>query len=215
MIKAVFFDLDGTLFDTSAVIIQGFNYLFDKYKDGYRMDKSEYVNVLGPALKDSFPMYFKESFDELLAGYRFATDKCLTKAYVPLCKGVKETIPELHKMGIKIAAVTSRQHKSAETALDIYGFSKYFDFVIGCNDVNEVKPNPESFIKTLEALNIKSNEAIMIGDHYNDIKGGVNANVDSYAVGWTISNLEELKKAGAKGIINDMREIIDIIKENR
>jgi len=213
MIKAIFFDVDGTLVDTSAVIIKGFQYLMTKYRPDYAITKDDYKRMIGPALKDSFPFYFGPncSFEQLLSDYRTATNHLLTKDNLKLPKHTHECLKELSK-NYKLVVITSRQHHSAEFVLKAVDLDSYFDLIIGCDDVKEVKPDPESFIKALDILKLKPEEVIMIGDSESDILGGVNANIDSYVVAWTGFDANHLLKVGAKNIIKKMDDIIDIAK---
>ncbi|MGI6378079.1 HAD-IA family hydrolase [bacterium] len=216
MIKAVFFDLDGTLIDTQEVIIKGFKYLFDRYLPSKKtIDEEDYKQILGPALKDSFKYYFgpDHDFDLLLSGYRLATNDLLNKENIKLVPRTAKLIKILKNKGIRLAVITSRQHISALRVLKVFNLVEDFDVIIGCTDVQEVKPHPESFNKALKALNIKANEAIMIGDTANDIVGAKRAGIKSYAVKWATSPLEELLACGATGVIEDMMDIVEIVED--
>jgi pyrophosphatase PpaX len=214
MIKAIFFDLDGTLVDTSEVIVLGFKHLFAKYRPDYIVTKEDYKNMIGPALKDSFPFYFGKDlpFEQLLSEYRIATNHLLTKDNLKLPVNTYACLTELSK-SYKLVIITSRQHHSAEFVLKAMDLDKYFDLIIGCDEVKEVKPNPESFKKALDVFGLKQEEAIMIGDSESDILGGVNAGIDSYAVSWTGFDANHLLEIGAKDIIKKMNDIFDIVKE--
>lgn len=213
MIKAIFFDIDGTLVDTSEVIIRGFQYLMDKYRPDYKITREDYKRMIGPALKDSFPYYFGNviTFEQLLKDYRDATNCYLTKDHLKIPEGTYACLDELNK-NCKIVAITSRQHHSAKFVLEAMDLDKYFDLIIGCDDVKEVKPDPDSFYKALDILNIKPDEAIMIGDSEGDILGGVRAGVASYAVDWSGFDANHLLTIGAKGIIKKMEDIIEITR---
>ena len=114
MIKAVLFDFDGTLVDTSVAICMGYKHLFETFRPDYELKQEDYNSFLGPALKDVFPKYFKEDMTTLLYEYRKYSDEYINDTHIKLFPCVKEVIKELVQQNIKCGIVTSRQSYSRQ-----------------------------------------------------------------------------------------------------
>ena len=67
-------------------------------------------------------------------------------------EGVYETIEQLHEKGFKIAIVTTKIRKTALMGLKLTGLDKFFDVVVGLDDVEKANPDPEPLEKALKAL---------------------------------------------------------------
>lgn len=212
MIKAVLFDCDGTIFDTSFQIFVGYKHLFDKYRPDYKPTAEEYYSFLGPSLAQMFPKYFDEDLDILIEEYRQAGYKYMDKEHIPVYPNFIECLKELKKLNIKTAIVSSRVHFGVENLLKLHNIQDLFDVIVGCDDITNHKPDPEPFIYCLNKLNLNSDEAVMVGDHYGDIKGASNANMKSIVVDWSAYGAEKLLKEGAISIMKDYKDLVEIIK---
>lgn len=212
MIKAILFDFDGTLVDTSKAIFMGYRHLFETFRPDYNVTPKEYDSFLGPALKDVFPKYFKEDMDTLLKEYRLASDKYINADHIKLFDGVEGTLRTLKNRGIKLAIVTSRQSHSAKKVLEPFNILELFDVVLGCDSVVQVKPAAEPYLKALDELKVSVDEAIMVGDHPADVMGSSLLNIYSIGVNWS-PHAKELVESGTNQMISKIEELIMIIEE--
>ena len=129
-----------------------------------------------------FPKYFKEDFDVLLKTYRDYSHQHMEFAYV--YNHAIEMLNELRDKGFKLGVVTSRFKDSALSVLDEYDLTKYFEIIIGLNDVKEPKPNPEGINKCIEYFGCEKEECLYIGDNLSDYKAAKNAGVFVALVSW-------------------------------
>ncbi|NLN48115.1 MAG: HAD-IA family hydrolase, partial [Clostridiales bacterium] len=81
--------------------------------------------------------------------------------------------------------VTSKRKILARRGLEIFNLQDYFSGIIGYEDTDKHKPNPDPINKALSLLNAKPEEAIMIGDSVFDIKCAKNAGIKSAFVSWS------------------------------
>lgn len=209
MITTVIFDFDGTLADTSQLIINSFNCIYKKF---YSEEKSaEYIaESFGEPLKTTIEREFNEPFEDVVKDYR---DYQFGRfdVEVKLFSNSKETLEELKQRGIKMGIVTSRLRNTTDHALELFNIKKYFKVIVPADEVENHKPHPEPLLKALKILNSKPEETLFIGDSRFDIECAKNAGAVSVLVGWH-NNAEQLKKEyKPKYIINDMKEIIDIV----
>jgi len=212
MVKAVLLDFDGTIADTSRPIFEGYKYLFKKYRPDIEINQELLDSFLGPALIQKIPLYFDGDFEKLVQEYREAGNGYISKEYIKIYPGFLELVDELKKRNIKVCLVTSRFESSILATLKALDLNNCFD-IISCIDyVTKGKPDREQFDYVLNKLNLKSEEAIMIGDHDNDIKGAINAHIKPVGVSWSSLGEEKLKTLGAEYIIKDsFLEVLNII----
>ena len=217
VIKAVLFDLDGTLanslFDLAfatnrALEMHGFSgHDVECYKyfvgDGIpkMIERALPENARDAAtvelIKKDFTDYYKDHHSDR------------TKTY----KGVPELLQRLNEMGLILAVVTNKAEPLARQL--VFGLlgEKTFNVVNGQRDGIPNKPDPTLALITMEELGVKPEECIFIGDSGMDVLTGVNSG--AYPVGelWGYRGEEELLANGAKVIINEPMELVKIIEE--
>ena len=80
----------------------------------------------------------------------------------------------------------------------------YFDFIIGGEDVENLKPDPEGLIKVLSNLGVFSAEAIYVGDSLIDAKTAKEANVPFVAVLSGVTSSDSFISEGCENIVKDI-----------
>jgi pyrophosphatase PpaX len=83
----------------------------------------------------------------------------------------------LRKKGVRMAIVSFALSGKIKSHLKRLKIDRYFDFVLGPNDVTHPKPHPEIIEKTMKKLGAKPDETLLIGDAEMDIETGKNAGV--------------------------------------
>lgn len=210
MIKALLFDFDGTLLNTNELIIQTFMHLFDEKFPG-QFTKDDCMQFIGPSLKETFDKITPDESEQMIAKYRkwnaLHHDELVTEY-----EGVSETLQQLHDLGIRLVIVSTKIHQNVVRGLDGLGVTHLFEFIIGSDDVEHVKPHPEPVLKALELLQVEKHEVIMIGDNSHDIEGGKNAGVPTAGVSWSIKGEAFLKQYNPDYMLGHMSDLISIVK---
>ncbi len=93
------------------------------------------------------------------------------------------------------------------------GASHFFEFIIGIEDVKNVKPDPEPVLLAIEKLGVGKEDVMMIGDNYHDIEAGKNAGVKTAGVAWSIKGEDFLKQFNPDYILQHMSDLLSIVKE--
>ena len=207
---AVIFDLDGTLLNTDLLIHKTFDHVFEKYKPGYILSEEEHLSFLGPTLKDTFARYFPESMSDELIEYYRDYNHAHHEDFVTIYPTVKETLETLKTKGYPLAVVTTKYSKAAYLGLDLFDLTQYFDVVLGMDNVNQVKPDPEGILKAMNQTNCK--KALYVGDNTSDILAGKNAGVHTAGVRWTPKGTSEMEKLNPDLMIDEMKDIIHFIE---
>jgi len=208
-IRTILFDLDGTLIDTSELIIQSMLHTLSQYVPN-QYDRDDVLDFIGPPLEESFQQVLPDKVEEMIEVYRehnlFHHDN-LVAPY----DGVLETLAALKNHGIQLGIVTTKRNDTALRGLKVSKIEKYFDVIIGLNDVAHAKPHPEPIIKALDKLGAKASEAIMVGDNFHDILAGKNAGVKTAGVAWSIKGREALEQYEPDFMLETMGDLLRIV----
>ncbi len=209
MIKAIFFDLDGTLIDTNELIITSFQHVF---KNGLNIEvsKEEIIKTFGSPLSDVLGKYFPDNVEEIVNEY-VKYSLSIHDEYTKSFDGIEEGLISLRKKGIKLAVVTSKRRNTALRGLELFNLTKYFDVIVSPEDTEKHKPNGEPVMKACELLQVKPEEVIMVGDSHNDILCGKNANAKTCLVSYSLLPIEETMAYGADYLIDNIEELIDYL----
>ncbi len=208
------FDLDGTLLDTEPAIIATFQKLFDKYKPTEEFTKEMQLAVIGPSLKESFAWYFPEQdFDSLLAEFRKLNNE-LHHTHVKLMPNAKELLKSLKEEGYSIGIVSSKKSDGVKFGIDLFEISQYIDVMLGYDNVEKMKPDPEGIKKACHLLNRGFDDCIYIGDSDTDIQAAHAAGVFSIGYEFNPARKDVLYATKPNRIINDLSEVKEILKED-
>lgn len=210
----ILFDLDGTVLNTDKLIIETYRHLFAKYRPDFDFNEEEQKSVLGPSLKEKLPQYFEQDYQELYDEYQ-KFNLSNHEKYVTLYPNLRETLEQLKKEGYKLGIVSTKGNNAINYGLKTFDLEKYFDVVVGADDVEIQKPDPAGIIKACEILNVNQDNLIYIGDNGNDILAGKNAYAYTIGVSWTIKGLDYIKSFEPDDIIDDYQDLLRILKENR
>lgn len=215
MIKAIVFDLDGTLLNSTKDIKNSLNKVLKDNNQKTYSDK-EVEKFLGYGsynlIKDALP---KGSDQKLIdkvyneyVNYYSKNSNIHTKPYY----GIMELIDELKESGLKLA-ICSNKMNNAVVKLNLEKFENKFDVAVGESELIKVKPNPDMILYAIKELNITKDEVLFIGDTEVDLKAAKNANVKNVAVTWGFRDKEFLIKQNPTHIIDKPNELLNIIKD--
>jgi pyrophosphatase PpaX len=98
--------------------------------------------------------------------------------------GMPEVVRALHERGIKLGIVTSKRHEGAVRGLRSMGLEDVFPVVLGVDDVERPKPNPEPVLQALQMLGADAETTVFVGDSTHDMECGRAAGVRTAAVLW-------------------------------
>ncbi len=209
-IKALLFDFDGTLLDTNELIIQTFMYILDEKFPG-QFTKADCIPLIGPSLRQTFEKLTPNEVDEMIVKYR-AWNEAHHDELITHYDGVVEALHELHAMGLRLVIVSSKGHDNIVRGLQFLGVAELFEYVVGADDVEHVKPHPEPIEKALQYLQLTKDEVIMIGDNSHDIEGGQNAGVKTAGVAWAIRGEAYLRSFNPDYMLSTMYDLIAIVR---
>lgn len=212
---AVIFDLDGTLVDTKALIYASFQHTFKKYKPEYVLSDEELASFLGPTLKTTFQRYFDEDqIDEIIAYYRSYNHEHHDQL-VQEFPNVKKTLTYLKEEGYPMAVMSNKLGDTVKMGLKRFGYDQYFDVVLGSEEIEAPKPSPSGILKACELLHVGHDDVIYIGDAITDIEACKRMGAFSVAFVPEEEKAEKMRKTNPCVMIKDMKELVDIVKEEQ
>ncbi len=217
MIRAVIFDLDGTIADTISAIREGLNLTMERY--GYpthddRAVRSFINNGARELIRRAMPEELRSDEDQVsrvLADYDldYATVYHHTdRAY----DGVCEVVQTLHHMGLQIAVLSNKQDLFVKGLAQQLLPNGCFETAQGVIQGKPTKPDPYLANIVAEHLGVLPTECIMIGDSDVDIRTAENAGMRHIGVSWGYRDEKFLREHGAVQVANTPARLLEIIR---
>ncbi|MCT4661885.1 MAG: pyrophosphatase PpaX [Tissierellales bacterium] len=210
MIKAVLFDLDGTLINTNELIVNTFQYIFKKHLN-IDVDRKEITDNFGELLSDTIERYAPNDVEFMVKKYKEYNEIMHDELTMPII-GVKEGIKKLRDSGYKMGIVTSKRRAMTEKGLRLFDLYDDMDVIVTPEDTKRHKPEADPILKACELLKLNVDEVIMVGDTHNDILGGKAAKCKTCLVRYTGAPLDKLLELEPDYVIDSIDEVLDIIK---
>ncbi len=209
MIKAIIFDLDGTLINTLEDLCDSVNHVLLSHgmpKRNIDEIRSFVGNGIPKLIERSVPDgtstdTVSQCTKEMMAWYKDHAN-IKTAPY----KGIREITEYLNSIDIKTAVVTNKAESAANALCDEI-FGDVFTCVIGDNGENPLKPAPDNVYRAMNAMGTDEHSTLYVGDSEVDMQTAANAHLDSVGVLWGFRDEDVLKRNGAKYIISTPDEI--------
>ena len=134
------------------------------------------------------------------------------KAIEPLFENVKPVLEILHQDGWNLGIATNKSLRGLSRGLQHHKIERFFSIIMTTDNFTP-KPNKAMAMHALKKLKVKNSDAFMIGDTIHDIKMGKNAIINTIGVTWGYNTKEELQQSKADYIINDLNELVKILRE--
>lgn len=211
--KAVVFDLDGTLLDTIKDLAMATNYAITYY--GYKSisieDTKRYIgNGIRNLILRSIGNDLTHIDDLFLRFKEYYTLHCsdYTKPYA----GIYDTLDKLKKDGYRLGCISNKQQYALDVLIDKH-FKGYFDVVIGDGSGYKRKPDPEVIYEAAKRLNVSIDDFIYVGDSDVDVKTVENSSCKGIFVSYGFRDKEVLESLNAKVIVDSAYNIYNKVKE--
>jgi N-acetyl-D-muramate 6-phosphate phosphatase len=216
-IKALCFDVDGTLSDTDDLYTQKVVRFFPKFlfRDPERAARRfvMWAEAPGNAL-----LGFTDTIgldDEIVALINWMSlhRKMSSKKFL-LIPGVAEMLASL-KGHYRMSVVSARDEKGTLRFLNQFNLTQYFDVLVTGQSAEHTKPYPDPILFAARQMNVKPEECLMIGDTTVDMRAGKSAGVQTVGVLCGFGEEPELLKFGANMILKNTSDLMDVLLEKK
>ena len=214
MLKAVLFDFDGTIVDTTELIYESMRRATGEVL-GRELGRETLMANVGQPLPRQMELLADgqpEKTEELLEVYLHHNEE-LHEGLIREFPNVGTSLARLRDAGLRLAVVTSKRRFSVEMALDSFpDLGDVFDVFVTMEDTSEHKPLPAPLLKGLELLgDVPPERAAYVGDAPFDVAAAHAAGVTSVAVSWGAFTAEALRAAGPDHLFEDLDSAVDFL----
>ncbi len=219
MMKAVIFDLDGTLSDSLESIAYSANlalraigmppYETERYKQFVGDGARELVRRM--LYHNGDTEYTR--YEELRGKYReYFREFCMYRVHP--YEGLPAVLLKLKRKGVILAVLSNKPHKQAvEVVEDLFG-TELFSIIQGQSDNLERKPSPEGAFYIARSLGVEPSECVYVGDTDTDMKTGKSAGMYTVGVLWGFRERQELEENHADEIIEMPDRLLKIVERD-
>ena len=185
MVKAVIFDVDGTLLDTERIYMKAWKEAAAEM--GYVMPDSLLQKTRAVDAKIAAKIFEEEIGNgfsyQAVRPIRVRIAEEIIERESPILKpGVLELLAFLKDKGIRLAVASSTNTKTTKEHLEASGILAPFEAVVGGDQIVKGKPNPDIFLKAAEALGAAPEECIVVEDSPAGIRAGFAAGMKTVLV---------------------------------
>jgi putative hydrolase of the HAD superfamily len=173
MIKAVIFDFDGLIIDTETPWYEVYSQIYREH--GTELPLQEWARCIGASTQHFDPYAYLESLLQRSID-RAALENLSSERHTQIMEGrkllpgVTDYLQTAQKMGLKIGLASSSHREWVEKYLKRFQLMTYFQGIFTREDVQNVKPSPELYLKALGSFGLHGNEAIAFEDSPNGLK---------------------------------------------
>lgn len=210
--KAVLFDLDGTILDTTPLILQSFQQTFAELFQR-QISLEDIQPFMGKPLRAAMDFLAPGQEELAISTYRKFNEQN-HDLWARIFPGVEDTVSQLGAQGIAMAIVTSKTSVMARRGLKLFGIDHWFHPIIGLEDSERHKPDPEPVQKALEILKLPTHLCLMVGDSPHDIASAKAAGLKTAAVRWTHVAWSEIVAAKPDYYFEAIQDLIPLVFEN-
>ena len=211
--KYIFFDLDGTIFDSGEGIKKSACYALNKFNIKVK-NINDLNKFIGPPLRNSFMDYYdlnKEQAEQAISYYReYYSVKGIYEGNIYY--GIPDLLEYICSNGMEAVLATSKPEVYAEKILEHFNLKKYFRLVSGATFDERLVEKYDIIMNTVSRLNINDPaEILMVGDRKFDIEGAFCTGIKSAGVLYGYGSYNELSSSGADYIVSTADELAKIL----
>jgi phosphoglycolate phosphatase len=218
-IKAVLWDLDGTIIDSEEGITKCVQYALAAYGVD-EPDLKKLKCFIGPPLDPVFRERYGMTAEEAWKSVEKYRERFDVKGIFECClyDGVKEAIIRLKERGYWIALASSKPEPACRRIIEHFGMTPYFDEIVGSTLDGSISDKDEVLDELCRraSLNapIDKDEMCLVGDTKYDAIGAVKCGIRCIGVTYGFGTAEELKAAGAEAVCDTIRDVEEYIESN-
>ena len=218
-VRAVLFDLDGTLVDSVPDLASAVNAMLAdqgrpvvteaQVRDWVGNGAKRLVKraLTGTLDGEPEPALFAASLDSFYAHYAEGVADRST-----VYPGVIEALDGLRAQGIVMGVVTNKPERFIQPLLAALRLDGYFSVALGGDSLPQRKPDPAPLLRAAEMLGHSPQATLMVGDSRNDVEAGRRAGMAVIAVPYGYNYGEHISQAGPDRVVDDLRCLLPLLQ---
>jgi 2-phosphoglycolate phosphatase len=211
-VKAVLFDLDGTLVDSSEAIIKAVEKVLES--KGLTCNRAKVARMIGLPLENIFgvlaPNLSEQEIWQLVHEYRkyYMAHHLENTTIHPSAQMV---LRKLKAKGFKLGIITTKYREPVMDVLSHFGIAELFDVVVTGYEVIKHKPAPDIVLEAAKRLRVDPKQCVVVGDSPLDVQAGKQAGAFTIAVLSTTYTRKQLESTKPTIVIEEFEEILNIL----
>jgi pyrophosphatase PpaX len=206
----VLFDLDGTVVDSGAIILASMRYATREVLGRDYSDEELMQAVGGPGLEAQMHALAPEHVERLVDVYR--AHNIPLHDELEACAGMEDVLVRLYEEGRRLGVVTAKRRDTAQLAFDRVGLGHLFEAVVGGDETERHKPDPEPLLLGAERLGADPTETAYVGDSPFDVRAAKAAGMFAVAVTWgRIHDRARLEAEEPDAIVDTAEELLAVL----
>jgi pyrophosphatase PpaX len=206
----VLFDLDGTVVDSGSIILASMRHATREVLGSEHTDDELLQAVGGPGLEAQFRVFGPDHVDELVRVYR-AHNEPLHET-LEACTGMEDVLVRLHEEGRRLGVVTAKRRATVELAFARVPVAHLFETVVGGDETEKHKPDPEPLLLAAARMRIDPASAAYVGDSPFDVRAAKAAGMYAVAVTWgRIHDRGRLEREEPDAIADSPQELLELL----
>jgi len=207
-VRLALFDLDGTLIDSEAGIVNSIEYALGRL--GATSPPRETLRGwIGPPLRATFPLVLGDDparTEQAVEHYSERFTAIGWAEHAPYA-GIGELVQGLAERGVQLAVVTTKIDLHAGKIVQSLPFGAHFTRVYAAGPGSRSSEKAAMIARALSDFDVQPHDAAMVGDRHFDIEGARVNGVRAIGVSWGFGSVEELREAGADAIATTPPEL--------
>lgn len=202
--KAFIFDLNGTMIDDMAYHIKAWHEIFNRLGAPLTMEetKLQCYGKNGEVLDRVFPDRFSDAEKDKMSIEKETAYQAAFRPHLKLIDGLDIFIEKAFRSNIKMAIGSAAIMYNVNFVLDGLQLHNYFDAIVSADDVKISKPDPETFLKCAEQLNVLPADCLVFEDSPKGSEAALRATMDCVAI-TTMHTAAEFDQSNIIRFIND------------
>jgi pyrophosphatase PpaX len=206
----VLFDLDGTVIDSGAIILASMRHATKEVLGAEPPDELLMAAVGGPGLEAQMHALAPDRVEELVRVYR--AHNAPLHGELACCAGVDGLLVRLKEEGRRLGIVTAKRRATVELAFNVLPLRHLFDTVVGGDETERHKPDPEPLLVAAERMSIDPRDCAYVGDSPFDVRAAKAARMLAVAVTWGgIHDREKLEAEEPDAIVDTVEELYAVL----
>ncbi len=208
--ETVLFDLDGTVVDSGAIILASMRHATREVLGRDFSDQELMQAVGGPGLEAQMSAFAPDHVERLVDVYRAHNEPL----YVDLeaCDGMERVLVRLRDEGRRLGVVTAKRRSTVELAFDRVPLGHLFETIVGGDETERHKPDPEPLLLGAERLGADPAATAYVGDSPFDVLAARAADMFAVAVTWGgIHDRARLEAEQPDAIVDRAEELLGVL----